>query len=108
MKKLIQLLLMFVIYVYPLPSNYPLHGDGLSVIAVEDDVIMGNTLPREGVICDDNVPVYGSPHDGLIPLYLLSTGTIVRLREQSHGADRSWVMIKPAQWIRLSDLCGGQ
>jgi len=108
MKKLFIYLLMFIIYVYPLPGSYPLHGGGLSIITVEDDVIMGNTLAREGVICGDNVPVYGNPHDGFIPLYLLSTGTIVRLREQSHGADRSWVMIAPAQWIRLSDLCGGQ
>jgi len=76
----------------------------LSVVTVDNGIVMGNTLPRTGVLCED-APVYGNPHDGFPVEYILSKGETVRLREQSHGADRSWVMIKPSYWIRLSALC---
>lgn len=62
------------------------------------------SLPRYGVLCQDT-PVYGSPYEGMKVRYTLPEGEVVRLREQSHGTDRSWVMIKPANWIRISVLC---
>jgi len=106
MKKFLTYLFMFILcgYVYPLPGIYPSHASSLSVITVDGDVIMGNTLPREGVICEV-ATVHGSPREDSQVIGLLSTGTTVRIREQSHGSDRSWVMIKPANWIRLDSLC---
>lgn len=74
------------------------------VVIIENDVIMGNTLPSYGTLCED-ANVQGNPHDGFEVLYTLPAGETVRLREQSRGADRSWVMIKPAHWIKISNLC---
>ena len=86
-------------------ANYYNKPVGLSVVSVDGDVITGNSLPRFGVLCVDTA-VQGNPHDGFDPLYILSKGETVRLREQSHGSDRGWVMIAPAEWIKGNSLCG--
>jgi hypothetical protein len=75
-----------------------------SEVRVEDGVVMGNSLPRFGTACGD-VAVRGTPSMEFDPLYVLADGSRVRLREQSHGADRSWVMIAPAEWIPIGALC---
>ena len=75
-----------------------------SVVTIENDVIMDNTLPRYGTVCAD-VKVYGQPAEDNDPLYEIKAGEVVRLREQSHGNGRKWVMIAPANYIRLTDLC---
>ena len=75
-----------------------------SVVSIENEVIVGNTLPRRGTVCSDT-NVYGQPADSSAPLYTLKSGDAVQLREQSRGNGRSWVMIAPANWIRLIDLC---
>lgn len=77
--------------------------ESLTVVTVENEIITGNTLPRFGVLCED-ASVQGNPHDGFETLYILSKGTKVRLRDQG-GDGRSWVMIAPAHWIRMSALC---
>lgn len=98
MKKHIFLLALLIGFVHPLPDN------GASVVTVEDGVIMGNTLPRYGVLCED-AGVQGNPHDGFKVYYTIPKGETVRLREQSKPTGE-WVMIAPAEWIRLSSLCG--
>jgi len=101
MKKILTfLLVLFIGFVHPLPDN------GLSVVTVEGDVITGNNLPRYGVLCED-AEVQNAPYEGFEVIYTLPKGTTVRLREQSQGGTRSWVMIKPAEYIRLTALCGG-
>lgn len=77
---------------------------GLSVVTIENDVITGNALPRYGTLCEQ-AEVRSAPYSYGVVLYTLPKGEEVRLREQSHGDDRSWVMIKPARWIKLSALC---
>lgn len=96
--KIIQIILLVLLigYVTPLPDN------GGSVVTVEGDVIMGNTLPRYGILCED-AEVQGSPHDGFKVHYIIPKGETVRLREQG-GDGRAWVMIAPAEWIRLSSV----
>lgn len=89
----------------PAQEQYSVSVDQFApAVIVENDVIMGNTLPAYGTLCED-VGVQGNPHDGFEVLYTLPAGEVVRLREQSRGADRSWVMIKPAHWIKISALC---
>ncbi len=98
-------LIIFVILLsFITPKNVDTFRNGLSVVTMEGDVIMGNTLPRYGELCE-KTPVRGSPADDSAVLYTLPAGVVVRLREQSHGDDRSWVMIAPANWVRLSALC---
>ena len=75
-----------------------------SVVTIENGVIMGNTLPMYGMVCA-NTKVYGQPAEDDNPLYEIKAGEVVRLREQSHGNGRKWVMIAPANYIRLTDLC---
>jgi hypothetical protein len=94
-----------VVTVTPIPTV--VINTGLSVIDVEDDVIMGNHLPRYGVLCQDTV-VRGAPMESQDYEYILSKGTVVDLIEQSRGQDRSWVMIKSADWIQLNKLCAFQ
>lgn len=80
-------------------------GEGLSVITTEDGIVTGNTLARWGELCTVT-PVYGGPDTTIYdPLYEIPDGTLVRLHELSRGEDRSWVMIEPARWIRISALC---
>lgn len=81
--------------------------NNLSVIVVKDDVIIGNRLASYGTLCQDTF-VYGSPRKDVKVYYILPRGKVVRLMEQSHGNDRSWVMIESANWIQLSALCKGQ
>ena len=102
MKKTLLILFLLLTFVTPLKGADSTRG--LSVITMEGDVIMGNTLPRYGELCETTT-VHGSPADDSKVLYSVVNGTTVRLREQSHGDDRSWVMIAPANWIRLSALC---
>lgn len=70
------------------------------IVTVEDDVIMGNTLPYWGEICTDT-KVYGDPYGLTEALYSVPSGEKVTLREL-YGA---WVMIAPANWIQLSAVC---
>lgn len=73
-----------------------------TVVLVEGDVIMGISLPRHGTLCSD-VEVRGNPQEWSKPLYTLTEGEVVRLREQSYAGD--WVMIAPAEWIPLAAVC---
>ncbi len=102
MKKYLFLLVILLSFITP--KNVDTFRNGLSVVTMEGDVITGNTLPRYGELCE-KTPVRGSPADDSAVLYTLPAGVVVRLREQSHGDDRSWVMIAPANWVRLSALC---
>lgn len=78
-----------------------------SIILIEQgDVIMSNTLPRYGLICEPGTYVHGNPQ-GDYPLYILEPGAQVRLREMYSTYNKpAWVMIKPAEWIPLTALCG--
>ena len=98
------LILLVILLSFITPKNVDTFRNGLSVVTMEGDVITGNTLPRYGELCEIT-PVRGSPADDSVVLYTLPAGVVVRLREQSHGDDRSWVMIAPANWVRLSALC---
>lgn len=98
------LLILFVLLTFVTPLKGADSPRGLSVVTMEGDVITGNTLPRYGELCE-KTPVRGSPAEDSAVLYTLPAGEVVRLREQSHGDDRSWVMIAPANWVRLSALC---
>lgn len=85
-------------------NGYLKPKNSFSVIAIENSVIMGNTLPHTGVTCEETA-VYVSPEEVGLPLSILSIHTTVRLHELSRGV-QGWVMIEPAQWIKLSALCG--
>ena len=69
-------------------------------VVIEDDVLIGNTLPYWGMICTD-ANVYGDPYQLTEPLYIIKSGEVVTLRELY----KTWVMIAPAQWIQLSTVC---
>ena len=99
MKNIIQFALAVILCGYVYPARYL-----SSVVVVEGGVVMGNTLPRYGVLCEA-ANVQGNPHDGCKVIYTLPKGERVRLREQG-GEGRAWVMIAPANWIRLTALCG--
>lgn len=95
---------MSVVLIVLLIANItPLMSVTNPVVAVENDVIVGISLPPYGVLCHD-VDVKGSP-EGLNTLYTLRSGETVELREQPKWEHRDWVMIAPAEWIPLSALC---
>lgn len=96
--------LLFILMFLVQPMDRLTLRNSLSVITIEGGVIMGNELPRYGELCKTGY-VRSSPHMDADVLYVLKIGTKVRLREQSHGADRSWAMIAPANWLPLSVLC---
>jgi hypothetical protein len=99
MKNYIALMFVLIMLVEPVRALVPI----TSQVTVIDNVIMGNTLPRYGVLCEDT-NVQGNPHDGFATLYTLQKGETVRLREPG-GDGHAWVMIAPAQWIRITALC---
>lgn len=63
----------------------------------------GGQLPRWGVI-GEAVSVVDSPRDDANLLYTLPAGFHVRLRELSRPTGE-WVMIAPAEYIRLEAVC---
>ena len=73
-------------------------------IVIENDVIYGNNLPRHATT-GKATRVHSAPVDFAPILYVLPIGETVQPREISRGDNLSWIMIKPAQWVRGLDLC---
>jgi hypothetical protein len=77
----------------------------LSQVVIEQDVIIGNTLPRYGLVCIQTIS-YGDPHM-ITELQPIAAGTHVNLREMVLGDNGTWfIMIKAAVYIRMDSLCG--
>lgn len=72
-------------------------------VVVENDVLVGISLPQYGVLCEDT-QVWNAPA-GTAVLYELNAGQIVELREQPRFHNRDWVMIAPGEWIPLKTVC---
>lgn len=76
-----------------------------NVIAVENESLMGWSLPPDGQLCQDT-GVYGGPDKDIYSVLLvIPAGEVVELREQPKWSHRDWVMIAPARWIELSSVC---
>lgn len=80
----------------------------LAVVTIDNGVIVGNTIARYAKVCADNAYVYGSPKEMGEPLYLLSIGDKVEIHDVARNTPEVWVMVQPAEWLKMTALCGNK
>lgn len=98
MKHILAFIFIFVLVRPPLPSTpEPFEGS----------VAPANDGRGAYVVCVETANVYGGPDANQKVEYTLPLGTEVRVRERAKWIEEGWAMIKPAYWVKSSDLCKG-
>lgn len=98
--KQILLLLPFLMFLLPIPSQQPEPAGGVD----SDGVYWADETPQPFLVCVASTDVHGSPSTDSVVLYTLPIGTGVRIRERAQVV-LGWAMIEPARWVWEKDLC---
>jgi len=116
--KILSLFALFSVLFQSVPAGSFAYGT-VDVLPAKSNeaVFAGDEYMPEVVICPDcpqplpvfvviveDAEVHGSPKVNSILLKTLKYGDHVRARDVGRGSGDGWIMIAPAEWVKIADL----